>query len=240
MKKMKMTIGVAGVLFVCWGMATPAQAEEITMPAGTELRVVLETTLSTKESDAGDPFTARLVIPVFINEREALPIGSMVEGTLAGVKTPGRVKGKAQMQLRPEKLIFPDGRTISLRASVTGAQTGGEINVDPDEGTITGPGKDGISGRTVGTGAAAGAGIGAAMGGGKGALIGAGAVGAIALFHRIFKRGKDAVLPAGSEIVLELTRPVSFNTFEEVPPGERPTLPLEERQTLPSEVVFVE
>ncbi len=63
-------------------------------------------------------------------------------------------------------------------------------------------------------------------------MIGAGAEGAIALFHRIFKRGKDAVLPAGSEIVLELTRPVSFNTFEEVPPGER--------QTLPSEVVFVE
>ena len=34
--RMKMTIGVAGVLFACWGMAAPAQAEEITMPAGTE------------------------------------------------------------------------------------------------------------------------------------------------------------------------------------------------------------
>ena len=237
---MNKTIGVAGVLFACWIVGGPALAEEIVMPAGTELRVVLETTLNTKESNAGDPFTSRMVIPVFVNEREALPVGCLVEGTLASMKAPGRVKGKAQMQLRPEKLTFPDGRTISLTASVTGAQTGEEIDVDPEEGTITGPGKDGIDARQVGTGAAAATGIGAAMGGGKGALIGAGAVGAVALFHRIFKRGKDAVLPAGSEIVLELTRPVSFNTLEEVPPGERQTLPSEKRQALPAEVVFVE
>ena len=219
---MKNTIWAAGLLFASWIGVAPAQAETVTLPVGTILRVVLETTLTTDGSKAGDPFRSRLVIPVFVNEREALPVGSMVEGTIASLKAPGRVKGKAQMQLRPEKLSFPDGRTISLTASVTNAQTGGDIEVDSEEGTIKGPGKEGINVKSVGTGAAAGAGIGAAMGGGKGAAIGAGAVGAVALFHHLFKRGKDADLPAGSEIVLELTRPVSFERAEEVPAQPRP------------------
>jgi hypothetical protein len=61
------------------------------------------------------------------------------------------------------------------------------------------------------------------MGGGQGAAIGAGAVGAIALLHYIFKRGKDAELPAGSELVLELNRSLTFNpTMEEVPAERRP------------------
>ena len=69
-----------------------------------------------------------------------------------------------------------------------------------------------------------GAGIGAMTGGGKGALIGAGAVGAIAVLHQILKRGKDANLPAGSEVVLELNRAVSIPMMEEVAPSDRPTL----------------
>ena len=52
--------------------------------------------------------------------------------------------------------------------------------------------------------------------------MGAGAVGAIAVLHQLFKRGKDAVLPAGSELVLELTRPVPFSDMREVPAATAP------------------
>src|SRR3990172_11003289 len=123
------------------------------------------------------------------------------------------------MQLRPEKLVLPDGDTALLTASVTGAQGTDNLKVDPEEGTIKGSGKEGMDKGGVSTTAATAAVIGAIYGGGEGALVGAGAVGAVALLHQIFKRGKDADLPAGTEIMLELTRPVSFPTMEEVPPS---------------------
>ena len=98
-------------------MATglPAQAGIITLPAGTKLHVVLETTLTTKGTKVGDPFRSRLVMPVFLNEREVVPMGAAVEGTVLSLQGPGRIKGKAEMQLRLEKLLLPDGRDIRSR-----------------------------------------------------------------------------------------------------------------------------
>ena len=56
------------------------------------------------------------------------------------------------------------------------------------------------------------------VGGGQGAAIGAGAAVAVALITQIFKRGKNADLPPGSELTLELNQPLTFNpTMKEVP-----------------------
>ena len=211
-------------LFVCWTASVPARAESVTLPAGAQLHVVMETTLTTKGSKAGDSFRARLVIPMFVNEREALPVGTVIEGTLASLQAPGRVKGKAEMQLRPEKILLPDGRDFSLAATLTDAQTGDDLDVDSKEGTVSRSGKDGMDVKQTAGGAVMGAGLGTMVGGGKGALIGAGAVGAIAVLRQVFKRGKDADLPAGSEIVLELNRPVAIPLMEEVAPPDRPAL----------------
>ncbi|MBI3895442.1 MAG: hypothetical protein HY313_05880 [Acidobacteria bacterium] len=215
---MKNTLWATGILFL--GCMTPVlgQTEEIVLPAGTQLQVVLETTLSTKDSKAGDPFRARLAYAVFANEQEVLPIGTLIEGKVVNLKGPGRVAGKPEMQLRPEKLILPGGDSVLLSASVTDAQTGGNLKVDPEEGTIKGSGKEGMDTRGVATTSATAAVIGAIYGGGEGALIGAGAVGAIALLHQIFKRGKDAVIPAGSELMLELSRPVSYTPLKDEAP----------------------
>ena len=227
---MKNTMWAAGVLFIGWIVPALAQAQEVTLPAGTQLQVMLETTLSTKDSKAGDPFRARLAYAVFANEREVLPIGTVIEGKVVNLKGPGRVAGKPEMQLRPEKLVLPDGDTALLTASVTGAQGTDNLKVDPEEGTIKGSGKEGMDKGGVSTTAATAAVIGAIYGGGEGALIGAGAVGAIALLHQIFKRGKDAMLPAGSELVLELSRPVSYTLLKDEAPlpqrkGRNPDAP---------------
>ena len=134
------------------------------------------------------------------------------------------------MQLRPEKLLLPDGRDIVLAASLEAAKTDTDVKVDPKEGTVKGGGKEKINLKKLGKGAAIGAGVGAAVGGGPGAAMGAGAVGAIVVLHQLLKRGKDAVLPAGSELVLELTRPVFFSDMEEVPAATTPAH-LRSRQT---------
>ncbi len=199
--------------------AIVAQGGNLTLPSGAKLQVVLETTLTTKTTKVGDPFRARLVVPVWANEHEILPVGTAVTGTVVGLKGAGRVKGRAEMQLRPEMIYLPDGRDISLGATLADAQTGGDEKLDPKEGTVKGGGKDGIDTRKTIAGAAVGAGIGAVTAGGTGAAIGAGTAGAIALLHHVLKKGKDASLPAGTELVLEVTRSVSFSDMQEVPPG---------------------
>ena len=214
----KLSWMLSGLLAV-WSAAIPGRAESITLPAGTKLHVVLETTLTTKASKEGDPFRARLVIPVFANEREALPTGTVIEGKVASLQTPGRVKGNAEMQLRPETIYLPDGRDFSLAATITDAQTGDELDVDPAEGTVSRSGKEGMSVGQTAQGAGMGAAIGGMTAGGKGALIGAGAMVTVAVLRQIFKRGKDAEIPAGSEIVLELNRDIEIPLMEEVPPS---------------------
>ncbi|MBI4464433.1 MAG: TrbI/VirB10 family protein [Acidobacteria bacterium] len=220
MKKATWILVVSAAVYL---LVIPARSETITLPAGTALHVVLETALSTENTKAGEPFRARLVMPVFANERPVLPIGCMVEGTVARSQEAGRVAGKAQMQLSPETLTFPDGTSVTLSASLTQAQTGDEdLKVDPEEGTVKASGTDGMNTRGVITSGGTAAVLGGVMAGGKGAAIGAGAVGAIALLHQLFKRGKDAVLPPGTEIKLELNRPLSFTTLETPSPsGER-------------------
>ena len=212
-----------------WAAGVAGKAEVVTLPAGTTIQVVLETHLNTKESKSGDTFRSRLVLPVFIDEQEVLPVGGIVEGTVVRVQGPGRVAGKAEMQLRPEKITLPSGEVLPLTATITGGTAGENTKVDSDEGTIQGSGKKGMDVRGTATTATTGAVLGAVIasqGGGSigaGAAIGAGAVGAIALLHQLFKKGNDADLPAGSEIILELNRPLSFNpTMEEVPPQQKP------------------
>ncbi|MGH9783322.1 MAG: hypothetical protein ACRD88_03980 [Terriglobia bacterium] len=224
MGKTSWMLAVLSSLLVSASGIAPARAESITLPVGTKFHVVLETSLTTKGNKVGDPFRGRLVIPVFANEREALPVGTVVEGKLASLQAPGRVRGSAEMQLRPEKFILPDGRDFLLAATLTEAQTGDDLEVDSEEGTVSRTGKEGMDVKGTAGGAVMGAGIGGMVGGGKGALIGAGAIATVAVLRQIFKRGNDANLPAGSEIVLELNRDISIPLMEEVPPSDRPAL----------------
>jgi hypothetical protein len=205
-----------GVMFAAAIGAPSVRAGTLTLPAGTQLNVVLETTLNTKTTQAGDRFRARVVLPVWANQKEILPVGTAVLGTVVNLKGPGRVKGRAEMQLRPEKLLLPDGRDILLGASIESAKSDDDTKIEGKEGAVKAGSKDGINKRGAATGAVMGAAVGMATGGGTGAAIGAGAVGAIVLLHQVLKKGKDASLNAGTELVIETTRDVSFSDMLEV------------------------
>lgn len=207
---------VLGVMLAAAISATAVRAGTLTLPAGTQLNVVLETTLNTKTTQVGDRFRARVVLPVWANQKEILPVGTAVVGTVVNLKGPGRVKGRAEMQLRPEKFLLPDGRDVLLGASIESAKTDDDTKIVGKEGTVKAGGKDGIDKRQTATGAVMGAAVGLATAGGTGAAIGAGAVGAIVLLHQVLKKGKDASLNAGTELVLETTRDVTFSDMLEV------------------------
>jgi type IV secretion system protein VirB10 len=202
MNNPRFTAGLTAILAI--STMSFAGDDAITLPAGTELQVELITTLSSKTNDTGDLWTGKVVEPIFGHGGEIVPDGSMVDGHITYVKGPGRVKGKGEMRLVVDSISTPDRSKYDIVASLTEAQ--GE-KVKDEEGTMQGPGKD-EKGTAVetGVGAAAGAGVGAIAHGGTGALYGAG-IGAMAgLAHGVLKKGKDIVVPQGTEMTFVISR----------------------------------
>jgi len=171
---------------------------------GTQLRLQLNTNLSTKENHEGDPFTAYVIESVYQGDQIVIPKGSTVSGSISRITRPGRFKGKAVMHLLFQHIQIPPGRDkLSILASL--------VRIDPDEdadidaeGRLEGKGStERDLGRVVAPGLA-GAGVGAVAGGRKGAAIGAGAGAGIGLGNVFWTRGKDVELHVGSTMDVSL------------------------------------
>jgi len=182
----------------------PSTGQTILVPTGTRLGVVLENGISTATAKPGDSVYFRTSFPITINNKVVIPVGSYLRGEVTESKRPGRVKGKGELRIRLNTLVFPNGYTVDMNAEPHSAD-GGQVKTDP-EGKMTGPGGKGKDATTIATTTATGAGIGAIADGGKGAGIGAGigAVGGLAAV--LLTRGPDAQLPRGSSMDLMLER----------------------------------
>ena len=204
------TLGLVAILVI--STASFAADDAIMLPAGTELRVQLITSVSSKTNETGDMWSGKVVEPVFAKGREIVPQGSSVDGHITYVKGPGRVKGKGEMRLVVDSISTSDASRYNLVASLKDAEG---ANVTDKEGTMQGPGRDKTRTEVeTGVGAAAGAGIGAIAHGGTGALYGAG-IGAMAgLMHSALKKGKDIVVPAGSEMTFVIPRDTTMQRAE--------------------------
>jgi hypothetical protein len=184
---------------------TPAGAS---LPTGTAVKMKLETAVSTRTSKAGDAFAGRVTEPVLLEGRTVIPVGAALEGQVVRATEPRRIKGRPTIMLRPETVTLPNGEKYNLNAVVVDTSRRPQTDVT-EEGRIKGRGYDGRDVREVGVGTGAGALVGGVAGGGHGLLIGAG-VGATATVVHWLTKHKSADLPAGTEIVMELSRPMSI------------------------------
>ena len=189
-----------------------AADDAIMLPGGTELQVQLITTLSSKTNETGDMWSGKVVEPIFAKGKEIIPQDSSVDGHITYVKGPGRVKGKGEMRLVLDSISIPYISKYNIVASLKDAEG---ANVTDKEGTMQGPGKDKRATEVeTGVGAAAGAGVGAIAHGGTGALYGAG-IGAMAgLAHGLLKKGKDIIVPAGTEMTFVIPRDTTAQRVE--------------------------
>jgi hypothetical protein len=179
------------------------------VPAGTALMVRLDTTLATFSNKAGDPFRAKLTQAIVINGATVIPVGTTIEGRVTKVTEPRRISGKPSIGLLPEAVILPTGERYYLDATLTDTNIPGtDVNA---EGQFKGTGHDRRDQIETGGGTAGGMLIGGLIGGGPGILIG-GAVGATATTVHWLAKHRSATLPAGTELTLELNRPLSMNT----------------------------
>ncbi len=177
------------------------------VPAGTALMVRLETTLATFSNRPGDPFRGSLTQAVVVKGQTLIPAGATVEGRVVKVSEPRRISGKPSITILPEAVILPNGERHYLDATLTDTSIPGtDVN---SEGQFKGSGHDRRDQLEVGGGAAGGMLVGGLIGGGPGVLIG-GAVGATSTTVLWLTKHRSAMMPAGTELTLELNRPMSL------------------------------
>ncbi|MHB8390913.1 MAG: BON domain-containing protein [Acidobacteriaceae bacterium] len=178
------------------GAPPPQQgAQGIVVPAGTRVRVRLGQTLSTKGSQAGDPFYGTLVSPVQVNGQTVIPAGAQARGVVIEARPLGRFKGQAVLAIRLDGLRA-GGYSYMVRTSTV-------------ERVEQGKGKRSLF--MAGGGAGLGALIGGLAGGGKGALIGGLVGGGGGAAGSAFTGNRDLVLPAESVVTFDLERSLTVN-----------------------------
>jgi len=188
------------------------RAERITLPAGTQLPLVVHNSITTRTAKPGDPVYLETLFPITQDNRIIIPAGSYVHGQVVEAKRAGKVKGRAELLIRLDMLILPNGYTVSFNAVPAGAGTGGNEEVD-GEGKIKGDTDKasdvGTVLRTTTMGVGVGAGVGSLAGNaGRGAGIGTLAGAATGLMAVLLTRGPEAEIPRGSTLDATLNRPL--------------------------------
>ncbi len=183
-----------------------ARAEKNTVPAGSVLHCRLTQTLTTHLNAQGDPFTATVSEPVMIDGHEVIPVGAKIEGRIAQVQRPGRIRGVGEMRLAAEKVVMPDGTSYPLSAILAAVYGAEGAKVKGEEGGVKGPNSRLRTLEEVGAGMGGGGFIGTIFGGFTGTMVGGAIGGAAGFVDTMRKRGPDLALPSGTQLNYQLTR----------------------------------
>jgi hypothetical protein len=173
-------------------------SQKFRVPDDLALRIRLGDTLTSTDSQIGDPFSATVVDKGdYQNAR--------VYGHITKIDMSGRIKGHTSMMLRFDRLVMPDGRRAPIHAEVVElyhAPSGEKVDV---EGAIESGGRGRKTIEHTAIGAGAGALLGGIFGGGKGAGIGSVIGGAGGLGTTAFHGHQKITLSSGQEMLIRIT-----------------------------------
>ena len=228
-------VGILSLLFaalLCFPYRAPAQesaapagpratpvSNKIVVPADTTIPLALRNTISSRTASVGQAIYCETVFPITVGNRIVIPVGSYVKGAVAQVLRPGRVKGRAQIGLRFETIILPNGTTKPFRATLSGYGGTGEEGFNRAESKVEGQSSKGEDAGKVAQTTISGAQLGTIVGlgkraPGKGLGIGSAIGAAGGLIWILASKGKEIVLPAGTSLELQLGAPLSFERDE--------------------------
>jgi hypothetical protein len=175
---------------------TPRRIPPPLIPIGTNLKIRLNDSLSSKESRAGDKFTATVMDPVRFNE-------ATVHGHIRSIIKSGKIQGRTTMNLNFDSIDLSDGKHGVMHGYIT--KVYGSKSTADNEGGVQSESRGNQTAKRSGIGATAGAIIGGIAGGGKGAAIGlilggAGGAGSLAV-----NGSKELRIESGTEMLVHVT-----------------------------------
>ena len=209
------SVGTPAVAAAAEAAAITPTKKTYTVPAGTKVLLQLRSAVNTKSAKAGDGVYLTSTFPVVVGNRVMIPAGVYVQGVVDRVMHPGRVKGKAQLDMHFTSIIFPNGSVVEIPGVVESLPGAKKQTVKDDgEGTIQ---QDGDKGRNAGEAAKialpTGAGVGTIGGASvghpiSGGLAGLGAGLATVGLVSLFTRNADVDIPSGTQLEMVLQRPL--------------------------------
>jgi type IV secretion system protein VirB10 len=191
--------------------ASSPDAEAYTLAAGTRIAVTLKHAISTKSARENDPVYAETSFPVVSNGKVVIPVGTYVQGVVQRAQRPGRVKGRGELVLHFNTLIFPSGYTLLLPGAIDSVPGAEKTEMkDKKEGTIESQGTKGKDAGTVASTAGTGAAIGAVVARSAGGAATGGAIGAgVGLASVLLTRGPDVRIESGTLVDMVLERDIT-------------------------------
>src|SRR5689334_1927554 len=168
------------------------------VPVGTDLKVRINDTLSSKDSRIGDRFTATVLSPTRFDEAK-------LNGHISSIRKSGKIQGRTSMNLAFDSVELRDGRRGVLHGYVTRVYGEGSGRAD-EEGGVESNSRGKQTAKRAGIGATVGAIVGGIAGGGKGAAIGliiggAGGAGSLAV-----NGSKELKIDSGTEMLVRVPR----------------------------------
>ena len=170
----------------------PPRFREVTVPAGTQLPMTLDTALASDASAVEDPVRASLRRDVVVDGVTVLPAGAHARGVVTSVQRSAKVKGRASLAFRITSVTVDD-EAYDIATSSVARQAEGTKKKDATK---------------IGIGAGAGAVVGAIVGGGKGAAIGTAVGAGTGTGVVMATRGDEVRLAAGTPVTVTLSEPV--------------------------------
>jgi len=202
-KRSPVVRSAAGLTFVIALAVTAvpltASPQNFRVPSDVALRIRLDDTLTSTDSQIGDPFSATVV-----DEGEYQ--NARIYGHVEHIDMSGKLSGHTSMVLRFDRLVMPDGRRSPIRAEIVElyhAPSGEKVDV---EGAIESGGRGRKSIEHTAIGAGAGALLGGIFGGGSGAGIGSVIGGVGGLGTTAFHGRQKITLSSGQEMLIRIIR----------------------------------
>jgi hypothetical protein len=185
--------------------------ETVTVPAETQVSIQMLSGIHTQINHANDLVTARLLQPVYVDGRVALPSGSILDGRITMIRNSGHVHRPAELGLRFDKIVLPDGQAEPMAGVLVVMDKSSKLDLHIDaEGHLTGG--RALSWKTLigGVGPGSFGAIKAVASGATAASMSLSLAGAAAIGYEIlWPKGHDVNLPPETRCLIRLNYPLT-------------------------------
>ncbi|HJQ24795.1 MAG TPA: hypothetical protein VKA60_12835 [Blastocatellia bacterium] len=192
--------------------ARPQAAREATIDVDTRAKLILQTRLSSKLSEVGDPVTAVLDEPIYVGNDLVIPRGTEFRGRVTAVKAAGRGQKAGNIAIAFERVAMPwgDEQVFIALAGIDDWDKNEKLKAN-DEGKVSG----GHRGEKTAENVYRSAGIGGAATGvillsGGGAAAGAATLGGGLLAGLLLTKGGEIQVNPGAVFRVKFVKPLTL------------------------------